>query len=93
MTVKQCIRFPFALTGSMIFLSLAIADSATPPADFWYYMAEYADDSAAVFDPSDFAVVTSAPRDITKESQQLLQEISETTPQKADDGDAVEKRP
>lgn len=96
-TAKHYRQGLIALAGAMMAQPLALADSNSPPAEFWYYMAEFADDKAAVFDPADYALMTNLPDKPTDATaqQQIPQTTPQTTPQPAatHSGQAVEKIP
>jgi len=47
--------------GMLLFAGIVCAAQAGPPAGFWDYMIEFADDDANVFDPTDYALMINLP--------------------------------
>jgi len=100
-TAEYSLRYLIAMTWMIFFASATNAEQMPPPAEFWDYMIEFADDNANVIDPADYALMSNLPESRRYVEKTLPDATSAddnaagTTPQRIrnDVGDAVEKAP
>jgi len=100
-TAEHSMRYLIALAWMIFFACATNAEQTSPPAEFWDYMTEFADDDANVMDPTDFALMSNLPENrqdlenALPDATSVDADVPGTTPQRIrnDVGDAVEKVP